>query len=332
MENVLTVDVEDWYTSSLDVLPGAEADHGTKPDESVVRNTNNLLELLAEHGHAATFFILGTVAEHYPEVVRAIADAGHEIGVHGYSHRLVYDMTPADFKEDLLRCVGLVEEAGANGPFGYRAPYWSITDRSLWALGILANCGISYDASIFPISRGLYGIPDAPPGPHERAIDDEGTTLWEFPPATVRVMGKNIPIAGGGYLRILPYSIVRWGLRRLNATGSPAIMYLHPYELDPSDIRAPSLPTSIAGRISYKLQRLNRERNPAKIKRLLGEFEFTCIRDAFANVLTTDACIPAALGQAPSPMEPQFPCQRDQRSSSESCEKTPHLPAGCYAY
>jgi polysaccharide deacetylase family protein (PEP-CTERM system associated) len=166
MVNVLTVDVEDWYTSSLDVLPGAQAEHGQKPDESVVANTLSLLHLLSTHGHRATFFILGTVAEHYPEVVQAIAEGGHEVALHGYSHRLVYEMSPEEFRCDLAKGRELVEAAGAVGPFGYRAPYWSITKKSLWALEVLRAEGIRYDASIFPIGRQLYGIPDAPTGPH----------------------------------------------------------------------------------------------------------------------------------------------------------------------
>jgi polysaccharide deacetylase family protein (PEP-CTERM system associated) len=286
MVNVLTVDVEDWYTSSLDVLPGAQAEHGQKPDESVVANTLSLLHLLSTHGHRATFFILGTVAEHYPEVVQAIAEGGHEVALHGYSHRLVYEMSPEEFRCDLAKGRELVEAAGAVGPFGYRAPYWSITKKSLWALEVLRAEGIRYDASIFPIGRQLYGIPDAPTGPHTMALPNSRSEIWEFPPATLRLLGKNVPISGGGYLRLFPYCLIRSGIRRLNSAGQPAIMYLHPYELDPSDVNLPGeLAPSSCGGLSYRLQRLNRDRNPRKIRRLLDDFSFSSIDQVFASLL-----------------------------------------------
>jgi polysaccharide deacetylase family protein (PEP-CTERM system associated) len=281
VKNVLTVDVEDWYTSSLDVLPGAEVDRGRKPAESVVRNAENLLRLLAKQGHTATFFVLGTVAEHYPQIVKAIAEAGHEVGLHSYDHRLVYEMDPGSFRSDLRKCRRLVEAAGASGPFGYRAPYWSITSKSLWALEVLAEEGIAYDASVFPISRRLYGIPGAPTQPHRVALGEGLASLWEFPPSTLRVLGRNMPFGGGGYLRLLPYWVVRTSIRRLNAGGTPAIIYLHPYELDPEDVQAPH-----GGRgLSYWFQRLNRGGNPRKIRRMLEDFEFAGIRDVFASVL-----------------------------------------------
>lgn len=282
MQNVLTVDVEDWYTSSLDVLPGAEKDRGRKPDASVVPNTDTLLGLLAAHRHSATFFVLGTVAEHYPEVVRAIQDAGHEVGLHGYDHRLVYDMTPDTFRADLQRCRDLVQAAGVNGPFGYRAPYFSITRKSLWAIDVLAEEGIAYDASIFPISRSLYGIPDAPTIPHTVYGSTQTKRLWEFPPSTVRLLRRNLPFSGGGYLRVLPYPVVRQCIKRVNARNMPAIMYMHPYELDPDDT---AIPNTVARGVSYHFQRLNRERNPRKIRQLLSEFEFVSIRDAFRDKL-----------------------------------------------
>lgn len=271
---VMTVDVEDWYTSSIDLFAEAAGDHGRPPDESVVPNTLRCLELFAKYGSKATFFILTTVAEAYPDLIREIEHQGHELGVHGYQHRLIYRITPAEFEEDLEKSLDILSAAGARRLFGFRAPYWSITRKSLWALDILQRHGLRYDSSVFPIHRGLYGIADAPTEPWEVRPG-----FWEFPPATYRLFGVNIPIAGGGYLRMFPYWILSRLVERVKRRQAP-VFYLHPYELDPADTESKRELTSLKSKLYMLQQKLGREGNPAKIERLLATTRF----DSFANV------------------------------------------------
>jgi len=274
--NVLTVDVEDWYTSSLDLFPDTDVPHGSKPHPSVVPNTQYVLDLLEEKGHKATFFVLGTVAQYYPEIVQEIAARGHEVASHGYGHQLLYDLTPEQFREDLRKSLNALREAGAQTVRGYRAPYWSITLRSLWALHVLAEEGFLYDSSIFPIRRSLYGIPHAPTGTYRVKCNDEQEII-EIPPTAYPICGQNLPIAGGGYLRLIPYSIVFRLVRKMNSKGLSAIMYLHPYELDPRDVKPRHRVRCIRSLASLLSQRSNRAVNPRKIQQLLQDFEFVSI-------------------------------------------------------
>lgn len=278
---VMTVDTEDWFTSSIDLFPEAVAagHHGRKPDPSVVPNTLRCLELFARTNSRATFFILTTVAEHFPDLVREIELRGHEIGVHGYRHRLVYQLTPEQFREDLEHSLDLLRPLCSRPILGFRAPYWSITRRSLWALDILRHAGLRYDASIFPIHRRLYGIPDAPTRPHEIRPG-----FWEFPPATTRVLRLNIPIAGGGYLRILPWILLKRLIRRARRLDD-LVFYLHPYELDSADTQTGCHLTRLASRLSLWQQKLGRRRNAEKIERLLDLNRFESIAGAFAHHL-----------------------------------------------
>jgi polysaccharide deacetylase family protein (PEP-CTERM system associated) len=274
--NILTIDVEDWYHSSLDLFKDSTVKHGSRPDESVVKNTLETLSLLDTTGNRATFFVLGTVAQHYPDVVREILRRGHEVATHGYSHRLVYEMTPVEFEDDIKISLDHLHNAGADNIIGYRAPYWSITKRSLWALEILARLNLKYDSSIFPIRRGLYGIPDAIPVQH-KIIEN----LWEFPPMTLRFAGTNLPIAGGGYLRLAPYWLIHLGIKK-SAIDAARVFYFHPYELDPSDIRLQHKSTSVTTLIYWCQQIMGRKDNPAKLKRLLSEFKFVSIKEILA--------------------------------------------------
>jgi polysaccharide deacetylase family protein (PEP-CTERM system associated) len=278
--NIITIDVEDWYHSSLDLFKDSTVQHGAKPDASVVDNTLCTLDLLSKTANRATFFVLGTVAEHYPDLVREILNRGHEVACHGYSHKLVYNITPDEFENDVKICLEHLARAGCPRVLGYRAPYWSITKKSLWALDVLRKLGFRYDSSIFPIRRGLYGIADANPMVHQIR---EG--LWEFPPATIRKFGVNWPIAGGGYLRMVPYRIVASAIRKSSGTDI-RVFYFHPYELDPTDVHLKHKVSSVGSAAYWLQQVIGRRSNPDKLKKLLCEFKFTSIKESLLNLNT----------------------------------------------
>ena len=264
--NAMSVDVEDYFQVSA--FDGSVARSSWEGRESRVEaNTTRLLDLLDEFGVRGTFFVLGWVAHRHPRLVRDIAGRGHEIASHGYGHRLVYDQTPEAFREDVRRAKGLLEDAGGAPVGGYRAPSFSVTAASLWALDILLEEGHWYDASIFPIRHDRYGIPDAPRHPHRREL--KGGSLMEMPGATVRVGPLNLPIAGGGYFRILPYAWTRWGMARLNRReGQPAVFYVHPWEIDPDQPRLP------AGRLGRFRHYRNLHRTEGRLRSLLADFRF----------------------------------------------------------
>lgn len=274
-----TIDVEDWFNSSRDLFAETDSDRAHEPDPSVVPNTRACLDLLAGSGSRATFFILTPVARAYPELIREILDGGHEIGVHGYRHSLVYNLSPDEFRRDLDTSLDLLAAAGADGVIGYRAPYWSITRGSLWALDVLREYGFRYDSSIFPIRRSLYGIPDAQRIPHRRTGG-----LWEFPPTTYRLAGMNVPIAGGGYLRLLPERLTNALIDRLEATGEAGVFYCHPYELDPRDTR-PKVKLRRAASLAYYVQQIvGRKGNPARLTRLIQGRCFTTVADLMTRL------------------------------------------------
>lgn len=280
--NIITIDVEDWYHSSLELFSDSPVQHGEKPDRSVVDNTLQTLDLLSKSDNKATFFVLGTVAEHYSDIVKEILNRGHEVATHGYSHKLVYKMRPEEFEDDLKISLEYLNKAGCAQILGYRAPYWSITKHSLWALKVLQKLGLKYDSSIFPIRRRLYGIPDADPSVHQIA---EG--FWEFPPATVRMFNMNWPIAGGGYLRMVPYWIIASAIRKSSGRQIKTF-YFHPYELDPTDVHLKHKVKS-ASTVAYWLQqKLGRGSNPDKLERLLSEFKFTSIKETLSNLETDE--------------------------------------------
>ncbi len=283
MQNVLTLDIEDWYQSSLDILgPGhANAPRPVAPSRRVVTNTRRLLRILAEFDTTATCFVLGSVAESYPGLVAEIRDAGHEIATHGYAHHLVYHLTPREFYADLRRSIETLEPLIDKPVHGHRAPYFSITHRSQWALRVLSDSGIQYDSSIFPIRRRLYGLPDWEGFPHTIRVGQG--SLQEFPISTVSVMRQNIPVGGGGYFRLLPYCITRWAVRAINRCGEPVVFYLHPYELDTGELRHPLPDEDWAVRKVRLTQRLNRGKTEGKLRKLLSDFRWTSVSDWMAG-------------------------------------------------
>ena len=267
--NAMTVDVEDYFQVSAFDSVVRRDDWASMPSRVVI-NTQRLLRLFDAHSVKGTFFVLGWVAERFPGLVREIAAAGHELASHGHGHRLVYELTPEEFQADVRKAKAVIEDAGGQQVRGYRAPSFSITDRSLWALDILLDEGHSYDASIFPVRHDRYGIPDAPRHRHE--IRRVGGVLLEAPGSTVRVVGVNLPVAGGGYFRLLPYRWTRWGIARLNrAENQPAIFYVHPWEIDPDQ---PRLHASALSRFRHYR---NLDKTEPRLNRLLRDFRFTSV-------------------------------------------------------
>jgi polysaccharide deacetylase family protein (PEP-CTERM system associated) len=269
--NAITVDVEDYFQVSAFAgsLPQSRWD---SMESRVCRNTERLLDIFELLGIRATFFVLGWVAERFPELVQRIHRAGHELASHGYGHGLVYDTTASELREDLRRAKAAIEGAAGAAIHGYRAPSYSITERSLWALDVLVSEGYQYDASIYPIRHDRYGIPTWPR--HIHRIERAGGHIWELPGSTVRRAGVNFPIGGGGYFRLLPYG----GIESLNRVERrPAIFYLHPWELDPDQ------PRIAAGRLSRFRHYRHLDQTEARLRRLLGEFRFGSISDVLAQ-------------------------------------------------
>lgn len=233
--DLLSIDVEDYFQveAFADRISRSE---WSNFDLRVRRNTERILELLAEHRQSATFFVLGWVAEREPALVRRIADCGHELACHSHLHRRVFTLSPQEFRSDLKRAKKAIEDAGGQPVVGFRAPTFSIRKDSVWSLEILAEEGFIYDSSIFPIHHDLYGMPEAPRFAHRHEFTG-GKRMIEVPPSTVRILGTNLGVAGGGYLRHLPFAYTRWGMRRLRQERQPANVYFHPWEIDPEQPR-----------------------------------------------------------------------------------------------
>lgn len=275
--NALTVDVEDYFHVSA-LAPSIERSSWTSLESRVVANTRRLLELFDEVGVKGTFFVLGWVAEHYPQLVSDIAARGHEVACHGLSHRLVYEQSPEEFREETLRSKKLLEDIIGASVLGYRAASYSIVRRSLWALDTLAELGFAFDSSIFPVRHDRYGIPDAERVPH-RLSTPGGQAIVEWPLSTANVAGFRLPVSGGGYFRLLPYWLTRWGLESINRTESqPFIFYLHPWEIDPGQ---PRVAASLLSRFRHYT---NLDKCEARLQRLLGEFRFGTVRNSLEKL------------------------------------------------
>jgi polysaccharide deacetylase family protein (PEP-CTERM system associated) len=270
MTHAFSIDVEDWYQVS-DFEEIVEPSAWRWYESRVIGNTERLLGLLAEARVKATFFVLAWNAERHPALPRMIAAAGHEIASHGYAHRLAYELGEAQFRTDVERSKKLLEDLTGHEVLGYRAPSFSVTARSLWALDVLLDLGFRYDSSILPVRDQLYGIPNAHRFPFP--ITRGGQALTEFPVSTVRVAGRTLAL-GGAYLRLLPYAYTRWGMRRLDAEGQPALLYLHPWELDPGQPRL-----RVRGKRGFSTHYLRLRSTEAKVRRLLAEFPFAPIAE-----------------------------------------------------
>jgi polysaccharide deacetylase family protein (PEP-CTERM system associated) len=272
MLNALSIDVEDYFhveAFAAQISPDSWASLTPRVEMSI----DVILEMLANCKSKATFFILGWIAELYPLLVRRIADDGHEIGCHGYGHQHILRQTREQFRQDVRKARQILMDQVQAPVRCYRAPSFSITKATLWALDVLAEEGFKIDSSIFPVRHDLYGIPDANRFPYW--IKD----IFEFPPTTIRRAKNNFGAAGGGYLRLLPYSFTRWAIRQVNESESqPVMVYFHPWELDPGQ---PRIPAPLRSRIRHYTN-LSTMQN--KVERLLHDFRFSTVSDVCAQL------------------------------------------------
>ena len=269
--NVVSVDVEDYFHAEVfsNIVDRA---HWNSYTSRVEANTHRLLDMLAKLDVHGTFFILGWVAERFPELVREIAAGGHELACHSHWHRLIYKLDPAEFREDTRCAKDTIEQIAGQPIYGYRAPTYSVTDRSVWALEILTELGFSYDSSIFPIHHDRYGMPGAPRAPFR--FQTPSGPMTEFPITTFRLAGHNLPVGGGGYLRLLPWLYTSIGIKRVQEEGLPIVIYIHPWEIDPEQPRLP-------GRLSSRLRHYtNLSRTFERFQNVLQKGKYTSFRES----------------------------------------------------
>lgn len=266
MKNILTIDLEDWY-QGIEIMPC----EWHKYEDRLEHSVRPLLEMLDDKKTKATFFVLGYVAQRFPWLVKEIAERGHEIGTHGYGHEFVYTLTPAEFASDLARSIGCLEQTIGKPIRTYRAPYFSITEESLWAMDILVENGIEYDSSIFPIRNYRYGIPGAPRYLH--GVKTRSGPLLEIPISTIKAFNGRLSLTGGFYLRFFPYPLIKRAIKGINGEGQPAVVYLHPWELDPDHPRL-SLPLRVKLTHYHNLTSTKK-----KLRALLQDFEFAPVID-----------------------------------------------------
>ena len=273
IKNVFTIDTEDWFHANYeDNLFQNDANIKSTVEE----NTEVYLGILDEYGAKATFFILGFVAEEHPELVKRIASMGHEIASHGYGHQLVYKQTSNEFREDVYKSKCMLEDLIGKPVLGYRAPSWSITEQSFWALSILNELGFKYDSSIFPFKNFLYGVEGAPRFSYQakKYCEDAGDLL-EIPPSTIQLPMLNLPFSGGFYFRALPKFMISACAKKVNAENQPVIFYLHPREIDP---KQPRLKLNSRDALIHYYGIGSCEK---KFRKIIEKFNCTSIKDIF---------------------------------------------------
>ena len=235
MLNVLTIDVEDYFQVAA-LSKSIPVSSWGSISTRVERNTHRLLDLFDEHDVKATHFVLGWVAERYPDIVKKISERGHEVASHGYSHQLIYNQKQKVFKEETVKSKCILEDITGLPVLGYRAASYSITNKSLWALDVLAEAEFKYDSSIFPVHHDNYGIPGSPTEPHI-ITSPNGRELIEYPLTVYKLMGQALPVAGGGYFRLYPYWLSQYFYRQINKANKSFVFYMHPWEIDPEQPR-----------------------------------------------------------------------------------------------
>jgi polysaccharide deacetylase family protein (PEP-CTERM system associated) len=275
--NAITVDVEDYYQVSAFNKQVTKADWEGY-ESRVYDNTHRILKIFDDNNIKGTFFVLGWVAERNKKLIKEIADLGHEVACHGYSHDLVYNQTPDKFLDETSQSKAIIEDIIGSAIKGYRAASYSITGRSLWALDILSECGFTYDSSIFPIVHDRYGIPGAKTMPH-RLTTDKGNEIVEFPLSTVGVMNRRLPVSGGGYFRLFPYWLSKAGLNRVNQNDRmPFIFYMHPWEIDEGQ------PKIKSSRLSEFRHYNNIHKFETRLLKLVSDFEFSTVSDVLQRL------------------------------------------------
>lgn len=273
MKNLLTIDVEDWFC--------VEAFHTDFPieiwDQQKTRILSNIVrtvEILDDYNVTATFFVLGWIADKFPEIVNYLHAGGHEICSHSYAHKLVYKMTREEFKADTLKSIAAIKKGANVEILGYRAPSFSIKPEDKWVWEVLSECGFVYDSSVFPVMHDIYGSSDSPRFAHTIDVDD-GHKILEIPPSTIKLLGKNVGFGGGGYLRLFPFWFTDMAIRKINAEGFPVNVYFHPWEIDPNQ---PHHKASTKSRVRHYTNIKTTER---KLRKLLSKYNFAPIREVF---------------------------------------------------
>ncbi|MEZ6132854.1 MAG: DUF3473 domain-containing protein [Planctomycetaceae bacterium] len=290
-DGTFTVDVEDYFHVSAfaSVISPDDWDHY---ECRVERNTQTVLDIAAETGTRGTFFVLGWVAERYPQLVRDIQNAGHEIGCHSHWHQLVYELGPDRFRADLEQSQDCLQQITGQPVTAFRAPSFSITNKSLWALDILAETGFETDSSIYPVRHDRYGIPNAPTAPH--VITTTAGPIREFPGMVFQLGATRVPVGGGGYLRLLPWSATAPLLRGVRRQGRPLNVYIHPWEFDPQQ---PRIAASLKSRFRHYQ---NLKSTARKIRSMLQSFRLTTMSGVLDATLkpqpVTEQPLAAALG------------------------------------
>ena len=275
MRNAMSVDVEDYF--QVQALSRAiERQHWDQQPRRVEANTNRILQIFADTDVKATFFMLGWIAERHPALVRKIVREGHELASHGYEHVPVFEQTPSQFRADVRKTKSMLEDLSGCPITGYRAASFSINNRNLWALEVLAEEGFSYSSSIYPIMHDFYGMPDAPRVPFHPLSN----SFLEIPMTTVTVLGQRLPCSGGGYFRLLPYTVTHWAFRRVNVRDEqPCVFYFHPWEIDPDQPRIPGLQWKSRARHYLNLHRTER-----RLRRLLADFQWDRLDRVFGEM------------------------------------------------
>ncbi len=242
----------------------------------VEHNTMKIANLLSEHSTKATFFVLGWVAERHPALVKDLAQQGHEIASHGYGHELVHTQTPAQFREDVRRSKHILEDLICRSVVGYRAPSFSITSRTEWAISVLIEEGYRYDSSIYNRFRSTQGSTVSRAGTYQ--LETEAGTIWEVSPSTMNACGLQLPVAGGGYFRLFPYAASKMFLKNLEKQGSQLVMYLHPWELDPEQ---PRMDGPVLSKVRHYL---NLSKTEQRLRCLLKDFSFAPINEVIRPI------------------------------------------------
>mgnify|MGYP000412769798 FL=1 len=270
--NAISIDVEDYFQVSA-FENSIDRKNWDSLEHRVSKNMDKVFEVLSDTHVQATFFILGWVAERYPEMVKKITKNGHEIASHGYGHQRVSDLTRKEFKEDVTRAKGILEDISGIQIQGYRAPSYSIGKNNIWALEVLADTGHQYSSSIYPIKHDHYGYPEAP----RFVFKDENTGLIEIPITTMKLFSRLYPAGGGGFFRFYPYSFSKWAINRVNQVDKqPSVFYFHPWELDPDQPRQVNI-----SRKSKFRHYLNLNKTEPRLRQLLTDFKWGKVYDVF---------------------------------------------------